>query len=701
MNALFTILIAEKEHINAIQNDNRLFFEPFLENKEIAFCCWNPEGQTLNEAVPGLLDTIGRKKDWRCIIIGNSNPEMLKVRNPFDVIDHSEIDSLTMPFTQPSNNQTSDEWSAEWKDYYTSVTEKKEAMYKSALEHPLQKLATWLCFKPEEYILNDVKEKLDASDWALEQLGSDEIKSSARLEALEREQYKKELRLKEIIRRSFLTGFTLNIARPSEILCISLRTTSGNFFNPSDYWEVHHDSEYSTFVDRNMYFDKMRFMAFDIYPKTHKDFRTDYIRFLATVLIFLSNPVPGSAMQARRLYTLEVDTDDTPLCTMVTSYDKKLSETSAVIDNEIERIKMEMPSKLTDKDAQAMFCSSQEIAVLLDESCDPDSVIADNDYGLFFDSPENEFHKWNRSYRTSTKALEYIARQQSRSVRKSIAQAHISDEISDDISVNRLTPLQIDDIKEYTDNAEDDMIKAIPPNLADTSSYMKRLSDESEKVKKIISRRMKKKSVLAISAICLALYTICFLPFLLSNTGNIKTVLTAAALMVLMLVILGVAMVITLFVLKLSVKNGVRNYNNAARSLINEIQSSLNRVSKYLSASSNVRRGHAIQKCAEKNLDEFTKGLRIRKKHKEDIRRRRAFLDENYHDYFGDASHCDETMCRPYDYDFDQKTKFPYPAPFLAGDCRQIEFICSGNYVSVPSSYVERISVRMEGLYED
>ena len=57
-------------------------------------------------------------------------------------------------------------------------------------------------------------------------------------------------------------------------------------------------------------------------------------------------------------------------------------------------------------------------------------------------------------------------------------------------------------------------------------------------------------------------------------------------------------------------------------------------------------------------------------------------------------------MSRPYDYDFDQRTEYPYPAPFLAGDCRQIEFVSAGNYITVPSSYVTRMLVRMEGIYE-
>lgn len=72
---MFTVLIAEKEHIDAIQQENKLFFEPFLESKELAFCCWNPAGQSLQDSVPGLRDAVGRRKEWRAVIINNCNIE--------------------------------------------------------------------------------------------------------------------------------------------------------------------------------------------------------------------------------------------------------------------------------------------------------------------------------------------------------------------------------------------------------------------------------------------------------------------------------------------------------------------------------------------------------------------------------------------------------------------------------------------------
>lgn len=696
---MFTVLIAEKEHIDAIRQENKLFFEPFLENKELAFCPWNPAGQSLYDSVPGLADAVGRHKKWRAVIINNANDAYLSKQNPFDVVDYSAVSALRSPQRQPEEKEPWDAWEQQWVSYFENLTREKEAAYRSAMEFPLQKLTTWLCFRPEDYILNDVQEKQDAHDWAMERLGADQVKPSVRLEHLERGQYKWELRVKEQIRREFVDRCYLNNAYPSEVHCICLRTADNGFFDPDTYWSALGERDYSAFADRNMYFDKMRFLVFDLLPKTHYDFRNDYIRFLASVLIFISNPVPGSAMQARHLYQLEVDTDDTPLCTMVTSYDRKLAATAEVIETEMERIRSEIPGKLTDKAAQAMFCTPQDVTVQMDESCDPDKVAVDNDYGLFSDYPENERHKWNRDSGESDKALQYIIKQQERSVRKSVVQLGIYSEVSD-VNVSRLTPFQIDDVREYTDAAEDEMVASTPEDISDMSQYKQRLEEEKEKVKKAIDRRMTRKTTLCLMMVCLGLYLACFVPFLLSNNHSPKTVTTAVILVGVLLGTLAAVMFISLFFLRSSVRKAVKGYNETVQEVMSQIQGSMKQFSNYLSASCNVRRGSAVQNYARQNLDVYTKSLRIRKKHLEDIRKKRAYLAEDYRDYFGDRTYCDETMTRPYEYDFDQRVEYPYPAPFLAGDFRQIEFISSGNLVTVPFSFVTRMLVRLEGIYE-
>ena len=722
---MFTVLIAEKEHIDAIKEKNKLFFEPFLENKELAFCCWNPEGQCLDDAVPGLRDTVGRQKKWRAVIINNEDAKFIKKQNPFDVVDYSKLTQLTEPPRTPvkrkeeagdkeageeAPKETDEEkikkareaylkWENAWKDYFAAVTKEKEAIFRSALEQPLQKLSTWLCFRPEGYLLNDVREKQDVHDWALQELAREGQDSGVVLERMERDQFKVELRLKETIRREFVAGEILNIANPTEVHCISVRTAENVFFDPDDFWSVHRDSEYSAFADRNMYFDKMRFMVFDLYPRTHRDFRTDYIRFLATVLVFVTNPMPTSVMQARRLYQLNAETDETPLCTMVTSYDRKLAETADVIDSQMEKIRSEIPDVLTDKTAEEMFCASKEVEVQLDKSCRTDQVLVSEEYGFFFDSPENEYDKWNSDYKASQKELSFVVKQQGRAVRKYASSVQTSGEVSD-VNINRLTPHQIEDVRDYTDNEEDEMIAAIPPDLSDSSAYAQRLEKESQEVLEKINQRMKRKTTLILGGVCLGLFLLCFLPFLFSNNGTFRTVLTALGLSGAMLLSLLVVMAVTVFCLRMSITNAVRKYNDSARDIMGDIEAGMKRVSRYLSTFGNVRRGHAIQNYAKNNLDQYTKGLRIRMKHKEDIRRMRAYLKEDYADYFGDQSYVDEVMARPYAYDFNLRREYDYPAPFLAGDCRQIEFMGGGNFVTVPSSYITKITVEMEGLYE-
>ena len=141
---MFTVLIAEKPYIDAIRLENKLFFEPFLENKELAFCAWNPQGQNLMDSVPDLIDTVGRKKEWKAIILHNCTSEQAKQRNPFDVVDCSELKDLTMPSQNPMAGQDWDDWEKSWQSYYSLLISNKEEIYKRSLELPLQKLTLQL-----------------------------------------------------------------------------------------------------------------------------------------------------------------------------------------------------------------------------------------------------------------------------------------------------------------------------------------------------------------------------------------------------------------------------------------------------------------------------------------------------------------------------------------------------------------------------
>lgn len=696
---MFTVLIAEKHHIDAIRLENSLFFEPFLDNRNFAFCPWTPGGRTLSESVPDLQNTVGRRKEWRAVILHSTDPEQLKKQNPFDEVDYSAVSALPKPPAQPEDGTSWEEWASAWENYYREQLPRKKEVYRSALELPLQRLSTWLCFRPADYVLDDVEEKQDVEQWAMEVLEGGDLKPSVKLEAMERDQYRSELREKELLRREFTGGASINIALPTEICCISQRITEHGFFHPDPYWNIRSNTDYSAFVDRNMFFDKMRFLVFDMLPSTHKDYRTDLIRFLYAVMIFVTNPTPGSAMQARRLYVMESENDETPLVTLVTSFEKKLTATGEVIENEIEKIRSEIPGELTDREAEALFCTPADVPVTLDKSCDVDALFVEDNLGLSGTCPEDEKAVWNRSCDAAKRSLAYIVKQQSRAVRKSTGKLDNLSRI-DGRDVSRLTSQQMDDVREYVEEAEDALVTQLPPSFSDLSRYSEPMEEKEAEVRKVLDRRMSRKTTLILGALCLGLFLICFLPMLFSNLGNAKTVSTALLMILCVLGAIALILLISLFCLRKPLRTAVREFNEQMRLSLNDIRADLQRYSSYLSAVCNVRRGNAVIKYSETNVDEYTRSIRIRKKHQEDIRRRRAYLLEDYQEFLGDRSFCDESMCEPYEYDFNQKTEYTYPAPFMAGDFRQIEFLVAGNYITVPSSFATRILIRMEEIYD-
>ena len=699
MRDLFTVLIAEKPYIDAIRLENKLFFEPFLENKELAFCYWNPGGQSLKDSVPDLIDTVGRRKDWKAIIIHNCNDEQAKQKNPFDIVDSCELKDLIEPSQNPMADQDWDDWEESWKSYYNLLIANKEEVYKRSLTLPLQKLTTWLSFRPADFVLSDTQEKDDIHEWALHELSQGEVNPLVRLERLERDEYHSELKIKEMLRREFVGDNTLGIAYPKEIYCISKRTSENGFFNPEAYWNTRSKNEYSEFCDRNMYFDKMRFLVFDLLPEKHKDFRCDKIRFLSTLLVFATNIVPGSTMEARRLYVLECENDDTPLFTLTTSYDKKLAATYEVIDNEIDRIYGEIPGELTDKVAESLFCSPMNVEVKLDENCDFDALYPEDDFALIPSSPEVEVENWEKSYKDIQKSYGNIIRQQRRSVKKGIDKLNLSSELSE-ANISRLTPFQLDDIQDYTENAENEMVASLPPDLAEASKYEKIIQEKADKVKDVLKKRMSKVAAIVVSAIILLLTLMLYAPFIVSNLSSSETIATSLGILGAILAILAIALVITLIVLKFPLKDAVKDFESTMHSVIDEINDGMRRFSRYFSLASNVKRGYKVKQYAAKNLDEYTKSIRIRRKHQEDIRKKRAELEEMYPEFIGGSKYYENTMIQPYDYDFDKKVEYEYAAPFLTGFCRNIDFLEKGNHVEVPSGYIIDISVRMEEIYD-
>ena len=791
---MFTVVIADKKHLSAIKEDNALFFESFLKNKEIAFCEWNVSGQTFKESVPDLTSVVGRHELWKAVII-NPHSEKIELINPFDVVDTAEIKeqkkkrrrlermSNLNPYDQDETDVDTDEdaeaaaltdhqLKEEWKKYFNDLYDARVKAYEKASEEPLQRLVTWLCFMPDRFYNYQDKrglKKSDIHDWLLNQITRcrDSMENYRReaespdvspdkkefanamlkqltdedaeltkelslleydelefdefaelkekyeslvetVDRLEQEINRKTGIFKEELRRR-ITGHaaekneikTIGIHLPTEVYCIAERTTENSFANPNIAWENHISFDYSDFVERNLYFDKMRFMVFDILPESHKNYRNDNLRFLYAVMIFAENEVPNGALLPRKLYCLSSENDERPLCEIATVYYKKLTETSKQIDKEIDKIRQELPGMFTDTEADAIYCTEKKVDCPFMPDFEEDRLFADvKEYGLFSDRPKSEWTKWKDDYADSCLAFDKLVKQPRRSIKKGVDTLQLVSE-ADTSEVDRLTPFQIDDVRENTEKSEKEMVESDVPNLYDLTPFRKRMSDRDREVTKVLDRRMKRKTAVIIGIVCLVLFFLCFVPSILHNAAYPKSLTTSLIISAATVGAVGIALVICLICLRKPLIEAVKKFNAEMNSVLSEVKDALGRVGRYLTKAGNVRRGYAVLNYASKHIDSSTRGIRIRKKHQSDIQRQKAYIEEKYEDYIVDDVECDGLLTAPYDYDFNARTEFDYPAPYVDEKPYKTEFLAGGNYVPASNGFAIRLRLTMEEIYDE
>lgn len=86
---LFTVVIAEKYFTDGIEK-YRQFLDPFIKTNNVAFCEWNKSGESLQEMIPELMNSIIRHKQWRAIILcGDDGADR---KNPFDLSGYVPVD---------------------------------------------------------------------------------------------------------------------------------------------------------------------------------------------------------------------------------------------------------------------------------------------------------------------------------------------------------------------------------------------------------------------------------------------------------------------------------------------------------------------------------------------------------------------------------------------------------------------------------
>lgn len=687
---MFTVMIAEKPHLDSIHEYN-IFLKPFVNQDKVAFCQWDCEAKTIRDAVPDLVRTVARHEQWRVVIL--CDEEGIEQRNPFDRVKYAapakpEAPKKVKPETdsdedraaaQNAYDEAAEKYRLALQEYNKAVLEAKTAAFCEAASEPLVRLVTHFCESP---VVSGGPNNLAAKD-------------------PEYKRYLDEARRKEEIRVNEIIGEEpLGIHMPSEVYCIAMRTYSDAQCDLDYSWSFSNTRQYSRFYDWNLYFDKMRYLIFDILPKDHQNYTFDYIRFLYAALLFASNDVPADSLQPNRVYRLDCVNDEDALRRMIVSYNAKLAATENVIEAEIRNLESRAKAKITDHDVEAEYCASVTVPVTVDAAFDDSGLYADKKgIGLSFDCPKNEEYAWEADYLESERTLGRLFKQAHRGLRKSVESFHAMDSL-DASRAKQMNAFQVEDVKEFVADSELRMAEVQTRDIGDADSFCRTMENENQKVRAAIDARMTRTTTIAAGVAVLTAFLAGFVPLFMGNRSTRSYLggsLAVAGGGLLGMLLVGI---VCLFCLRGALKQRIGNFNRVMGGIRGEVDGAMQQFSRYLSMACNVMRGASIINYFNEHDDADTLQIRIRRKHMDDIRRYREEITAVFGPYLTDPSFVDEQLTGPYLYDYSSPADFDYPMPFTEGEKRQIEYLKAGSTIYVPVDFVKRITVGLEELYD-
>lgn len=701
---MFTVIIAQEEYVEKVQQ-YELFLRPFLESEDVKFCKWNTEGQRLSEMVPDLAGIVGRRKEWRAVIL--SDEEGLNKQNPFDLVDQKPepftgekrgADSVLAKEGDREGDESGPEltndqlvdlernldyiYSDEYKAYLEQEHRKKLAAYEQAATKSLTRLVTFFCNGPTV---------TKGSTSSMAEKDSDYRR------------YVAESQRKKELRSEILGTEIMEIAQPKEVLCIAKRTYECDECEYDTLWSVHTEAEYSRFYDRNMYFDKMRYLVFDILPKEQRDYSFDYIRYMYATILLATNTIPNSCLSAERVYSLECENDEHALRVLLQTYDAKLDATKEMLKQRIREIHQKKPLTLTDSEAARLFDSRVEQTVVLDDSVKAEDLYAKPQLiGLANGCSRNEEVVWEEEYSRSRRTLNKMLKQTRRALKRAATAAQSQQDVPIG-NVLMLNEFQKEDVQDFVDAQELEMLRVDTVDLYNEEAMAEQMEAADKEVKEKIKTRMFRGTTLAVGGVACGAFLLGFFTVFLNFKNAQQNFFNFGTTLILLGVLMGlfaVGAIVTLFFLRSGLTGKFREYNEVVHGVDVQLHQAMGKYTKYLTHACNMRRGYGVLNAVQESVNPDVQTVTLYMKHIADMERAK---DENK-DVFGqfmvgkkDVRHEDAT---PYTWNFDKAEDYQYPLPYTEGTVRKITFVQSGVEATVPVDFVKRIVVRREELYE-
>ena len=440
--------------------------------------------------------------------------------------------------------------------------------------------------------------------------------------------------------------------------------------------------------------------CFDILPKNQRDYRFDYVRFLYATILLASNTIPSGCLAAERVYKLECENDEDALCRLLQTYEAKLNITKETLNLRIQEILEKRPHVLQDHEVKTTFCTKVDLPVLFDDTFEEVDLYAEPGFGLANGCPREELFAWEEEQKKSKKTLGVMLKQSRRSLRKTSGKVRQQEE-APYRRLELLDEFQLEDIQDFIDNQELEMINTNIMDLYEEERLYEELDEQDQQVKEKIKERMYRPTTLFLGGSMLAMFLLGFLTIFLKNSTG-KPLKMAGALLFagFGLAIFAIVAGVTLWFLRRSLNQRVKDYNNTMHGVSSQVRQAMATYSKYLSHMCSIRRGYGVLNAVQRKDDPDHAKIVLLKKHIIDIEKAKAEAGEIFGQFLVNRKSLRLEDMNGYDYNYDIPVDYQYPLPYADGTARKITFIQTGVYAEVPVEFVKQIMVRREELYE-
>ena len=680
---MFTVIICDEHIIKDCYHKYHIYLKPFFDDDNFAFCAWNTEAETLDEALPKLKAIIQHKKEWRAVVVNDSSTwgfDGVNKRNPFDFVDSKKKKYQFSSFEQVSDFRKSE-----------------NALFDKALTNPLAKLAMWLCGTPINtapmLCYENAREEIDNVDNSetyyklLEEL---ELKSSD-VEV----DWSRNLKFSKLCENFELRGELFN--PPKSVIAIAERAKNVDVELAELAWTIHTEFDYSQFYADNLYPEKLRYLIFDVsYIKGRRN-ENLYFNFLTTLMLLATYECPQGVLRSNRVYKLDMQIDAACVRDLCNAYNSKLYSTLAKIDEISKNLKDKESQPIDKHTAEECFESNVTVPIDVVTKESRDNLKAKfSKIGLSKDCPSDEYEYWDDQFHTINKYFIRFLREPRRAVKTATKEEFRAINQIEDERALRLNEYQKEDVMYVLEEEERNMVATSTTQLFNTAQYNKKMREADKEIRRGISQRMTKKKTLFVGLFAVLAYLVGFFPLIFGNLNTTKSFLFS---LIVTGVVLGVFLVIGfiyLFVLRHKLVNRFKHFNYVMSGILKEIENGVNAFSRYLSHACNVMREFSVLNYSESS---YKKKQHILSNHKRIIGEKISEVNELFSTYIDPDDIRLAYEAEPYNFDFTVLKDYEYEIPY-AEVRKDIDFLQEGNKVVIPIDYVETFTLTREELYD-